>query len=182
MSSAHALYARFRHLIHEAFKFGVVGGIAFVVTEVGANVLHFDAGLGPLTATVIATLVATAVSYVGNRYWTFRHRESTTSNVGHESALFFVLNGVGLGIQLAPIGFTYYIVGLTDRLSYNVALILGIALGTLFRFWSYRRWVWRAPLEQALDNEHEALHPEPAGAPAPDQAGRHRRTSRALPL
>ena len=172
MSSAHALYARFRHLIHEALKFGVVGGLAFVVTEVGANVLHFDAGLGPLTATVIATLVATCVSYAGNRYWTFRHRESTTSNMGHEGALFFVLNGVGLGIQLAPIGFTYYVLDLTGRLPYNVALILGIALGTLFRFWSYRRWVWRAPLEQALEDEHEALHPEPAGAPAPDRAGR----------
>ena len=86
----------------------------------------------------------------------------------------FVLNGVGLGIQLAPIGFTYYVLDLTGRLPYNVALIVGIALGTLFRFWSYRRWVWRAPLEQALEEEHEALQPEPAGAPAPERSDRAR--------
>jgi putative flippase GtrA len=168
LSSAHALYARFRHLIHEVAKFGVIGGLAFVVTEVGTNVLHFDTGLGPLTANVIATVLATFVSYAGNRYWTFRHRES--SRVGREYAVFFVLNGIGLGIQLACIGFTYYVLSLTGRLPYNVALILGIALGTLFRFWSYRRWVWRAPLTETLEQEHEALEPEPAGAPAPNRA------------
>jgi putative flippase GtrA len=173
LSSAHDLYARFRHLIHEVAKFGIIGGIAFVVTEVGTNVLHFDTGLGPLTANAIATVLATFVSYAGNRYWTFRHRESSRK-VGHEYAVFFMLNGIGLGIQLACIGFTYYVLNLTDRLSYNVALILGIALGTLFRFWSYRRWVWRAPLTETLEQEHEALEPEPAGAPAPQQPGRAR--------
>lgn len=173
MSSVHDLYERFRHLIHEVAKFGVIGGIAFVVTEVGTNVLHFDTGLGPLTANVIATVLATLVSYLGNRYWTFRHRESTRANMGHEYVLFFVLNGVGLGIQLACIGFTYYVAGLTGRLALNVALIVGIGLGTLFRFWSYRRWVWRAPLEQALEEEHhETLQPEPAGAPAADRSDR----------
>ena len=34
--------------------------------------------------------------------------------------------------------------GLTDQFSLNVALPIGIALGTLFRFWSYRKWVWAA--------------------------------------
>jgi putative flippase GtrA len=130
-------------LIHELAKFGVVGGIAFLVTEVGTNLLHFQAELGPITSNVIATIVATCVSYAGNRYWTFRHRVGMDTLAG-EYSLFFVLNAIGLGIQLACIGFTYYILGLTDKFSYNVALLLGIALGTLFRFWSYRKWVWRA--------------------------------------
>jgi len=140
-----ALYGRFQRLIHEAAKFGIVGAIAFVVTTVGTNLLHFQVGLGPLTSNVIATLVATVVSYAGNRYWTFRHREGST--VAREYVVFFVLNGIGLAIQLACIGITYYLLGLTDKLSYNVALIVGIALGTLFRFWSYRKWVWVAPPE-----------------------------------
>ena len=42
------LYARFRVLIHEVAKFGVVGILAFVITIVGANVLRYGAGLGPL--------------------------------------------------------------------------------------------------------------------------------------
>ena len=56
----------------------MVGAIAFVVTTVGTNLLHFQAELGPLTSNVIATIVATFVSYAGNRYWTFRHREGST--------------------------------------------------------------------------------------------------------
>jgi putative flippase GtrA len=143
VSVVRGLYGRFQRLIHEAAKFGVVGAIAFVVTTVGTNLLHFQAGLGPLTSNVIATIVATFVSYAGNRYWTFRHREGST--MAREYMVFFVLNGIGLAIQLACIGITYYPLGLTDKLSYNISLIIGIGLGTLFRFWSYRKWVWVAP-------------------------------------
>ena len=143
MSVVRGLYGRFQRLIHEAAKFGVVGAIAFLVTTVGTNLLHFQVGLGPNTANVIATIVATFVSYAGNRYWTFRHREGST--MAREYMVFFVLNGIGLAIQLACISFTYYLLGLTDKLSYNIALIIGIGLGTLFRFWSYRKWVWGAP-------------------------------------
>ena len=56
-----------------------------------------------------------------------------------------MLNGVGLLIQLACIGFTYYALGLHRPPGYNIALVIGIGLGTLFRFWSYRKWVWAAP-------------------------------------
>ena len=92
---------------------------------------------------MIATIAGTIVSFFGNRYWTFRHREGTT--MAREYVVFFALNGIGLGIQLVCIGFTYYLLNLHGKLAYNVALIFGIALGTLFRFWSYRRWVWVAP-------------------------------------
>ncbi len=144
MTAVHELYRRFRQLIHEAAKFGVVGAIAFLATTIGTNLLHFQAGLGPLTSNVIATVVATGVAYFGNRYWTFRHREGST--MAREYVLFFALNGIGLAIQLACIGFTYYLLDMHGKLAYNIALIFGIGLGTLFRFWSYRRWVWLAPV------------------------------------
>jgi putative flippase GtrA len=163
------LYERFQRLIHEAAKFGVVGAIAFVVTTVGTNLLHFQAGLGPLTSNVIATVVATFVSYGGNRYWTFRHREGST--VAREYAVFFLLNGIGLAIQLACIGITYYLLSLTDKLSYNVALIIGIGLGTLFRFWSYRRWVWVAA--PAAGADRPVAGPPVAARPAARPAREH---------
>ena len=138
------LYERFRHLIHEAAKFGVVGAIGFVVTDGGTNLIRTEVHqFGWLKANVIATLVATCVTFLGSRYWTFRRRER--SGMRREWVLFFLLNGVGLGIQLACLGFTNYALGLTSRLPSNIALFLGIALGTLFRFWSYRKWVWLAP-------------------------------------
>jgi putative flippase GtrA len=147
-----ALYARFRLLAYELGKFGIVGVVAFAVTDAGTNLLHFRAGLGPLFSNVIATLAAMAISYAGNRYWTFRYRQR--SGVRREGTLFLLLNGVGLVIQLACLGFSTYLLGLHGTLSYNVALVIGIALATLFRYWSYRTWVWRAqpsaPAEPAL--------------------------------
>jgi putative flippase GtrA len=137
-----ALYAWFRLLACELGKFGVVGVLAFLVTDAGTNLLHFQAHQGPLTANVIATVVAMAVSYAGNRYWTFRDRQR--SGVQREGILFLLLNGVGLAIQLACLGFSRYLLGLHGKLTYNVALVSGIALATLFRYWSYKTWVWRA--------------------------------------
>jgi putative flippase GtrA len=141
------LYERFRHLIHEGARFGVVGGIGFLITDGGTNLLQSPLH-GWLKANVAATLVAMVLTYLGSRYWTFRHRERT--GMGRETVLFFVLNGLGLGIQLACIAFMNYSLGRTDKLASNVALLLGIALGTLFRFWSYRKWVWTAPAGPVL--------------------------------
>jgi putative flippase GtrA len=137
-----ALYARCWLLACELGKFGIVGAAAFAVTDAGTNLLHFRAGLGPLNSNVIATVAAMAVSYAGNRYWTFRYRQR--SGVRREGILFFLLNAVGLVIQLACLGFATYLLGLHGKLSYNVALVIGIALATLFRYWSYRTWVWRS--------------------------------------
>ena len=139
---ARLIYGKSRQLVHELAKFGIVGGIAVLIADIGTNVLHFQAGVGPLVSNVIATAVATAVSYVGNRYWTFRHRQRTS--VSREGIVFFVLNGVGLAIQLACLGFGTYVLGLHDKLSYNIFLITGIGLATAFRYWAYKKWVWRA--------------------------------------
>lgn len=131
-------------LIGELAKFGIVGVLAVLVAAVGTNVLHFRAGVGPLTSNVIATAAATAISYVGNRYWTFRHRQRT--NVSREGIVFFVLNGIGLAIQLACLWLCTYVLNLHDRLSYNIFLVTGIGLATAFRYGAYKKWVWRAQL------------------------------------
>jgi putative flippase GtrA len=135
VNAVRALYARFRLLASELGKFGIIGVLAFLVTDAGTNLLHFRAGLGPLNSNMIATIAAMGVSYAGNRYWTFRSRQR--SGVQREGILFLLLNGVGLAIQLACLGFSTYLLGLH-------ALVTGIALATLFRYWSYKTWVWRA--------------------------------------
>ena len=134
------MYQRFRLLIHEGSKFLVIGGIGFVVTIAGADVLHFDAGLGKYTSITIATVAATVVTFVGNRYWTFRHREGKGTT--HESVMFFALNLVGLLIQYACIGLIQDVGGLQGKFWYTVANLVGTVIGTVFRFWSYRKWVW----------------------------------------
>ena len=145
MKVVRALYERFRQIIHEFAKFGVIGVFGLLITNIGYALLHSNTvGWGPVTATTVATNVATSVTYVGNRYWSFKHRERT--NVAREGTIFFVLNGIGLGIQDAVVAFNYYIQGLGgNKLAEFLALNCGIALATVFRFWSYRKFVWAAP-------------------------------------
>jgi putative flippase GtrA len=139
VNSVRDAYQRFRHLIHEGAKFLTIGLVGTVVTFVVANALH---SLGKYVAVTIATILATALSYLGNRYWTFRHRQG--QGTARDSTMFFVLNGIGLLIYYACIGLTD-VAGLgNSRAWYNAALVVGTFLGTLFRFWSYRKWVWKA--------------------------------------
>jgi len=178
------VYQRFRLLIHEGSKFLVIGGIGFVVAIGGADILHFDVGLGKYTSVTVATIAATVVTFLGNRYWTFRHREG--KGTAHESVMFFVLNGVGLLMQYACIGLVQDALGLQGKFWFNFANLLGTAIGTVFRFWSYRKWVWHAQpvspeasgftgngllsngagsLQPVLVPPDRAFRPEPNGQP-----------------
>jgi putative flippase GtrA len=153
------VYTRFRVLIHEVMKFGIIGALAFAITVGGANILRSGMGLGPLTSVTIATVIATVFSFFGNKHWTFKHRKG--NGLGRESALFFFFNGIGLLIQLAFVAAAHYGLGLTDTFSYNVANISGIIVATIFRLYTYRRWVFTAA--EAAPPAAEQLEPETTG-------------------
>lgn len=151
------LYTRFRVLIHEVTKFGIVGALAFVIYYGGTNSLHYGLHIGPLTSVIIAGVVSTLFAFVGNRNWAFRHRKGN-KRLSRESALFFFFNAVGLGIQLGVVAITRYGFGLTDKLSYQAALVVGVGAATLFRLLSYHRWVFNAT--EAGPPAAEQLEPE----------------------
>jgi putative flippase GtrA len=137
------LEARVRGVFAELAKFGTVGALSFVI-----DVAIFNAVLlvldKPLTAKVISTVFSATNAFVLNRAWSFRHRERT--NVRREYSLFFVLNVVGLSISLLCLAVSHYVLGFESRLADNIAANgVGLVLGTTFRFWSYRRFVWAAP-------------------------------------
>jgi putative flippase GtrA len=153
------LYDRFRLLIHEVAKFGVVGGLAFVLTIVLVNVFHSGAHLGPIESVTLANILATVFAFVGNKFWAFRHRRG--SHWGRESFLFFVFNGIGILINDGVVALVHYGLGYHGNLAYNVANLVGIGLATLFRLYSYRRWVFlhadgEAPAAEQLEPETSA--------------------------
>ena len=151
-SLADRLYAPVRTLVHEIAKFGVVGSISFVIDVGLFNLLLYFGPLEgkPLTAKVVSVVVATTFAYFANRFWTFRHRGRT--NMGREYALFFVLNGVALLISVGCLWFSHYALGFTSAFADNIsANVIGLGLGTMFRFWSYRRWVFPEDAEAAED-------------------------------
>ncbi len=155
MTSARRLYRRFRQIIHEGAKFGIIGIIGVFVNNAIYHVLVTH-GIGQVTSSTVGFVVTAVMSYLGNRYWSFNKRERTT--VHRETVLFFALNGFGLLIQDAAVGFNKFILHNHSQLAGTVALNVGILLGTFFRFWSYRKWVWAE--SSPAPAGHEALEPE----------------------
>jgi putative flippase GtrA len=151
------LYATFEHLIHEIAKFGVVGAVAFVLTVALSNAFHFGLNLGPLTSFGLATAIAAVGSYFANRHWTWRAKDQ--SGVRRELPLFLLLSVVGLAISEVPVGFSEYVLGYHSALAYNISsTLIGTALGTVWRFWSFRRWVFLdSDPDQAAEATREAL-------------------------
>jgi putative flippase GtrA len=128
-------------IYREMIKFGVVGLMAFIIDIGLANLLwHTVLSDKVTTAKIISGIVATLFSWVGNRQWTFRHRRSRPAH--HEVALFFGVNAIALGISAFTLYVSHYGFGYTSILADNVATIIGIGLGTLFRFWAYRKFVF----------------------------------------
>ncbi|MCO1595134.1 GtrA family protein [Micromonospora sp. RHAY321] len=138
---------RWQKFIHEALKFGIVGGINTVINYAVFNALALTVFAdGQLKATVIATIVATITSYLMNRHWTYRDRPK--SALRREYVLFFLFNATGLIIELGVLAAAKYGLGVHGLLALNVAKTGGVLLATLFRFWSYRTFVFQ-PVEPA---------------------------------
>ncbi|MEV6298169.1 GtrA family protein [Actinoplanes sp. NPDC051861] len=140
------LRTRIRAFAREVSKFGLVGGIAFAVDLAIFNFL-LQRGSEPLIAKTLSTTVATTLAFFGNRFWTWRHGDHT--HMARQYTMFFVLNAIGLGIALTCLAISHYALGqIWPALQSHFADIvsgqlIGTALGTLFRFWSYRRFVFR---------------------------------------
>lgn len=137
------LYKRLRDLIPELAKFGIVGTAGAIVDIGGADLLHVTFSFGPLKAKAISIAAATVVTYLGSRFWTFRHRKNQPLVRG--VALFIALNGIGLLIAEAVIAITTYGFDQRSAVAYTIANALGTGLGTIFRYFTYKRWVFLHP-------------------------------------
>lgn len=134
----------------ELLKFGLVGGTTWVIDTAVFLLLKNTVLIEkPLTAKVLAVLVATIVSYVLNREWSFRTRGGRERH--HEAALFFLVSGVGVAVYSAPLAVSRYLLHLSvpevSLLTQEVAdfvsgQVVGVLLGMAFRWWAFRRFVF----------------------------------------
>ncbi len=160
------LYATFRTLLHEVAKFGIIGAVNYALDVAVFNALVVGAmHHKPITAKAISTVLAATSSYFMNRHWTWRHRART--GVRREYALFIVLSAIGLGITLACLGFSEYVLGLHSLLARNIAgNVVGVALGMVWRFWSFKRWVFLDTAEPYVADAPDVATAEAAQATA----------------
>ncbi len=134
----------------ELLKFAMVGGTTWVIDTTVFLVLKATVlEAKPLTAKIIAVLVATIVSYVLNREWSFRTRGGRERH--HEAALFFLVSGIGVAVYTAPLAVSRYVFDLqvpgVSLLTQEIAdfvsgQILGVLAGMAFRWWAFRRFVF----------------------------------------
>jgi putative flippase GtrA len=135
---------------HELVKFVVVGGTTFIIDT--AIFLALKSTLlesKPLTAKVVSTTVATVVSYVLSRQWSFRTRGGRANH--HEAMLFFLISAIGVLVTVLPLGLSRYVLHLetpsVSRFAQEVAdfvsaQIVGTLVAMVFRFWAFRRFVF----------------------------------------
>lgn len=129
----------------ELARFGSVGAVAFVVDVGLFNLLRFGPGQlledRPVTAKVLSVAVATLVAWIGNRYWTFSTRR--TASPRRELVAFAVVNVGGMLVAVGCLAFSHYVLGLRSPLADNIAAnVVGLALGTAFRYVAYRHLVF----------------------------------------
>ena len=135
---------------HELIKFAIVGATTFVIDAT----IFFTLKLTilepkPVTAKIIAGIVAVIASYILNREWSFRDRGGRERH--HEALLFFGVSGVGVLLSMAPLWVSSYVLMLrvpmvslaTENIAdFISAYILGNLLQMAFRFWAFRRFVF----------------------------------------
>jgi putative flippase GtrA len=137
----------------QLLSFGLVGGVGLVVDIVIFNTLrttvlepHYVQG-GPVIAKVISTSVAIIVNWVGNRLWTFRsqRRIGRRTDIVREGIEFAAVSLAGALIAVGCLWISHYVLGYTSVIADNLATnVVGLALGTAFRFALYRWWVFSA--------------------------------------
>jgi len=150
-----SLIQRLRGLSGEVIKFGVIGlvGVAvnagvFWVCLKGDGLVHSLAGF-------IATAVAIGTNYLGYRYWLYRERDAASRK--REITLFLIFSGIGMLIENGILAFSVHVLDYTSPTSQLVAKnVVGLAAGTVFRFFSYRTWVFKA-LPELAEPEPEVV-------------------------
>lgn len=142
---------RLRRLTHEAAKFSAVNVVATLVAIVLFNLLvHGLAGVynpGPLngwpvTSWFLANCVGMAISFYGSRHYAFKHRRP--SGPGGGALNYSAVNLLSFVIPMACLWVSRNALGWESALADNVsANVVGAVLGGLFRFWAFRRFVFK---------------------------------------
>ena len=153
-----------RQLLAQLGRFGAVGLIGLVIVVAVFNLLRatvFAPDLvhgGPVIAKVISTSLAILANWVGNRYWTFG--ATRREQVVREGVEFALVSVGGMLITLACLWISHYVLGFTSVLADNIAgNVVGLALGTAFRFLFYRSWVFHPSRSMPLRPAERPIRP-----------------------
>ena len=135
---------------HELIKFAIVGATTFVIDSAVFYTLKLTVlEPKPVTAKIIAGIVAVIASYILNREWSFQNRGGRERH--HEALLFFLISGIGVAVYSAPLAISRYVLDLKvpgvslftqEMADFVSGQIVGTLVGMAFRWWAFRRFVF----------------------------------------
>ncbi len=172
--------SRLRRLSGEAAKFSAVNVVATLVAVVLFNVVvHGVPGLftpgmmntWPVTSWFLANVVGMGISFYGSRRFAFKHRRP--SGPGGGALNYTVVNLASFAIPMACLWLTRNVMGWDTALADNIsANVVGAALGMVFRFWAFRRFVFKRhrPFRDIRDGSDRTLSSVVAPELGPDEA------------
>ncbi|MCX5298055.1 GtrA family protein [Streptomyces sp. NBC_00193] len=166
---------RVRGLAREIARFGAVGGLGVLVNLGVFNLIRQVTDLQVVRASVIATLVAIVTNYLGFRYFAYRDRaDRTGAGRTRELGLFVAFSAIGLVIENGILFTATYGFHWDGPLASNFFKFTGIGIATVFRFWSYRTWVFKAlpapPAASLVVEQRDGQAPAAHAAPADAQS------------
>lgn len=158
-----------RALVLQGLRFLGVGGVAYVV-DTGLFNLLLVAEVESVAAKTVSTAVAIVVSYVGNRWFTFRASSATTGRreAARQVLSFLAVNVVAGGIGVGCLWVSRSVLGFEGALADNLAAnVVGVGLGMVVRFVLYRAVVFRAGRVSGDESTPSpSLSPSPSSSPA----------------
>lgn len=140
------IHPRLRRLASVGSRFLIVGAVSTLI-EIGVfNLLVYAMGVDVVWAKIIASLVALVNAYIGNREWTFRHRDRRGRV--NELVLFVLVNAActGLGALLVWLGVqaaSAVLDGPAGPFAVNAVNLASIVIVVLVRFALYHKLVFR---------------------------------------
>jgi putative flippase GtrA len=140
-------------------KVAIIGVVNTIVDFSVFNVLR-ELSVGLYPAVIAALVVATFVSYLLNRHYTFKLRDGKVS--WREAAQFYVVNLVALGVTLGVVALAQVFFDPLSRLGENVAKAAAIVIILLPKFAAYRDVVFGEALAHRAASE---ASPESGSAP-----------------
>jgi putative flippase GtrA len=139
-----------RQLLVQLASFGAVGGVGLLIDVGVFNLLRStilapeNVHSGPVIAKVISTSLAILANWLGNRSLTFRAQRR--SNAVREGIEFAMVSVVGMIIAVGCLVVSHYVLGFRSVFADNIATnVVGLGIGTAFRFAFYRWWVFADP-------------------------------------
>jgi putative flippase GtrA len=132
-------------------RLGLIGGLNTIVYFVLLNVLFSVVGLSDFWSVTWAFVLATGLSYVLNRRWTFQIKNGRGSLP--ETLVFYLVNLAAWAATVGLVELAESIFGSSTALQINLASLAATAIILVPKFASYRDLVFRKALNETAQGE-----------------------------